>query len=85
MAGNTTNISIRISEATLLSYQMKENGSFHLLVAIILLKQSMIIFASCYSHAIFLTPAMALVCMIFGIHSQFIHWKNNFLMGMIPW
>ena len=20
-----------------------------------------------------------------GIHSQFIHWKNNFLMGMIPW
>ena len=26
---------------------------------------------------------MALVCMIFGIHSQFIHWKNNFLMGMI--
>ena len=46
---------------------------------------SMIIFASCYSHAIFLTPAMALVCMIFGIHSQFIHWKNNFLMGMIPW
>lgn len=43
---------------------MKENGSFHLLVAIILLKQSMIIFASCYSHAIFLTPAMALVCMI---------------------
>ncbi len=45
----------------------------------------MIIFASCYSHAIFLTPAMALVCMIFGIHSQFIHWKNNFLMGMIPW
>ena len=54
-------------------------------VAIILLKQSMIIFASCYSHAIFLTPAMALVCMIFGIHSQFIHWKNNFLMGMIPW
>ena len=45
-----------ISEATLLSYQMKENGSFHLLVAIILLKQSMIIFASCYSHAIFLQP-----------------------------
>lgn len=47
--------------------------------------ETMIIFASCYSHAIFLTPAMALVCMIFGIHSQFIHWKNNFLMGMIPW
>lgn len=50
-----------------------------------LIDASMIIFASCYSHAIFLSPAMALVCMIFGIHSQFIHWKNNFLMGMIPW
>lgn len=39
----------------------------------------------CYSCAIFLTLAMALVCMIFGIHSQFTHWESNFLRGMIPW